>query len=119
MDGGQADVPLSLIDVERIESDSDSRHIDVLLDLVDFCTKCLGVVVTSTGKLDMITSLENSRDETGLDRTRCPAYLISTELQKGAEMCIHSSDHERRLVEKAREGCINVYLAIGSAYETR
>jgi hypothetical protein len=85
---------LTLVDVERVEGDSDSG-LDLGLDLGDLGSEGLGVVVTSPGELDVEASVENGRDEAGGD---------------GAGR--HSGDHDRGLSEESREWGVNVDLAV-------
>ncbi|KIO21422.1 hypothetical protein M407DRAFT_125884 [Tulasnella calospora MUT 4182] len=57
------------------------------------CRKSLRVVVAATGEFDVLASRKNSRDETGLDG--CGS---------------HTSDHDRGLAKKAREGRVDMPL---------
>jgi hypothetical protein len=65
---------LTLVDVESVESDSNSRFVDQLLNLVDLGTHCLFVVMSSSSEFDVVTSLENSRNESSFDGGRSPVF---------------------------------------------
>lgn len=96
------DVPLALVDVERVERDADAGHLDRLLDLVDLGPERLLVVVSSTGELDVEAGLEDGRDEAGLDGARR-----------------HAGDHERRLAKQPTERRVNVHLAVIGPHQAR
>lgn len=85
---------LTLVDVEGIEGDTDSG-LDLGLDLGDFGSEGFGVVVTSSGELDVEAGVEDGGDETGGNGARS-----------------HTGDHDGRLAEKSREGSVDVDLAV-------
>lgn len=86
---------LPLVDVQGVQSDSDTRF-DLALNLGDLGTERLGVVVGTSGQLDVVTGVEGGRDHAGGHGTRG-----------------HTSDHDRRLSEQSRERRVDVKLAIG------
>jgi hypothetical protein len=63
---------LTLVDVERVQGDSDSRLVDEFRDLVDLGTNGLLVVMSSSGEFDVVTGLETGRNESSFDGRRCP-----------------------------------------------
>lgn len=58
---------LTLVDVESVERDSDSRLVDQLLDLGNLRSDGLLVVVSSSCELDVVSRFEDSRNETSFD----------------------------------------------------
>ena len=89
---------LAGVDVERVESDTDTSG-NLALDLGDLRAKGSGVVVTTTSKLSMVSSIENGADEARLHGRRR-----------------HTSDHDWRLAQEAREGRVDVDRAIAASY---
>jgi len=63
---------LTLIDVESVESNSDTRFSNELLNLRDLGTDSLLVVVPSSGEFDVVSGLETGRNETSFDGSGSP-----------------------------------------------
>ena len=89
---------LAQVDVERVEGDADASR-NLALDSGHLGAKCSGVVVTTTSKLSMVSSIENGADEARLHGRRR-----------------HTSDHDWRLAQEAREGRVDVDRAIAASY---
>ncbi|GFZ49402.1 hypothetical protein JCM24511_07522 [Saitozyma sp. JCM 24511] len=85
---------LSLVDVERVESKADTG-LNAALDLGHLCTESLGVVVTTTGQLNVEAGVKRGGDEVGTDSGRR-----------------HTGDHDRRLAQHTGERRVDVDLAV-------
>lgn len=85
---------LPLVDVEGVEGDTDSGS-DSRLDVGDLGSEGSGVVVGSSGELDVVAGVEDGRDEASSD-------------SRGG----HTGDHDGGLTEKSREGRVDVNLAV-------
>jgi len=67
---------LTLIDVESVESNSDTRFANELLNLRDLGTNSLLVVVSSSSEFNVVSCLETSRNETSFDGSGSPVDLV-------------------------------------------
>jgi hypothetical protein len=85
---------LSLVDVERVESKADTG-LNAALDLGDLCAESLGVVVTTTGQLNVEAGVKRGGDKVGTDSGRR-----------------HTGDHDRRLAQHTGERRVDVDLAV-------
>jgi hypothetical protein len=83
------------VDARGVESTDTNRGLT--LDFCNPCTNSSGVVMASANKFDMVSSVENGRNEACLDCRRRRA-----------------SDYNRRLSEKTREGSVDMEGAIAA-----
>ena len=90
----ELETELALIDVERVEGDTDTIG-DLLLDFGNFGTESLCVVVSTTSQLDVVPSIEDCADEASLDG--------------GGG---HTSDHDGGLAEETREWGVEEEFAL-------
>lgn len=95
---GELEAELTRVDVQRVEGDANASW-NLALDFSNLSTESLGVIVTTSGQLDMKTSVQDRADETSLDSS-------------GG----HTSDHNWRLAKEAGERSVNVE---GTIAETR
>lgn len=85
---------MTLIDVQRVECDADSR-LDGGLDSGNLGSESFGVVVTTSGEFDVVAGVENGTDKAGWDGGRS-----------------HTSNHDGWLPEQAGERSVDVKLAV-------
>lgn len=85
---------LSLVDVQSVERDTNSG-LDSPLDFSDLGSEGLGVVVTTTGKFNVVAGVKSGSNKVGANGGRS-----------------HTGDHDGRLTEQSGEGSVNVDLAV-------
>lgn len=90
---------LSLVNVQSVECDTNSG-LDPPLDFSDLGSKSLGVVVTTTGKFNVVTGVKSGSHKVGADG--------------GGG---HTGNHDGRFTEQSGEGSVNVDLAVKSLDE--
>lgn len=90
---------LSLVDVQSVERDTNSG-LDSPLDFSDLGSESLGVVVTTTGKFNVVAGVKSGSNKVGANGGRS-----------------HTGDHDGRLTEQSGEGSVNVDLAVKSLDE--
>ena len=91
---------LTGVDIEGIQGDTDASR-NAGLDLGDFGTEGCGVVVTSSGQLDVVTGGKDGAHET------CP------DGRRG-----HTRDHDWGFTQEPREGCVDVNGSVATGGET-
>ena len=90
----ELEAKLARVDVESVESDADAGR-DVGLDLGDLRAQSSSVIMSTASELNMVPSIENGADETGLHG-------------RGGHTC----NHDGRLAEQAGERSVDMDGAI-------